>query len=343
MKKHPTSSLYLSFFAVILATANSLTAADVVKLNSGENLNTSTSWEGESLPGSGNTATFNATTTDNGNAISFRAAGNTSSQTWGALKVTDTGATITVVDMGTITVGALGGTIIDMSQATGDLTFSSSGSTARSLRLSTSSGGTINVKAGRTLTTHNLTNNSGTRTYTFTGGGDIIVNGDNFLTGGAATGIVDGANLYLNGAASGGKLNITAGSALGRTALSALSLEKDTIFATGSIISLAIEDLDFASLHYVDGVLAFSSTQLFYFEGDISERRYDGIITGLTGNEAGLASIDQWSSNLANAYFEYDALNGSVNLVIPEPSTYALIIGGAMLSIVALRRRNKKQ
>ena len=204
-----TKSLPLSFVIVIAGSSiPNVDAADVVKDNNLTGVATGSSWVGGSLPGSANTAVFNSTGVPG--AESLNASGSASSLTWGALKVTDIGGDLTFTSVATVTVGALGGTIIDMSSAVHDVTFDSG-----TVRLATSGGGAINVTSGRTLTVNNLSNNSGTRTYTFSGGGNVVVNGGTFLSGGAASAIIDGANLTLNGDGSSllaGAVTLTSGS-----------------------------------------------------------------------------------------------------------------------------------
>lgn len=313
-------------FSIPLAFAlYNVQAADVVKLSSGA-LNTATSWDGGALPGSGNTALFNSTSVTSGAGATFNASGAASILTWGAMKVTDIAGPLNFTNVATVTVGALGGTIIDLSTAPADVTFDSG-----TLRLSTAAGGSINVASGRTLTVNNLTNNSGTKTYTFNGGGNIVVNGGNFLSGGAASAIINNANLTLNGGGTGllsgsvtlqsGLLNFGNDSALGTKEITATG---GTITASGGARTIGngftlsntvtfggSNDLTITSAISGSGTLAKGGTATLTLDG---ANTYTGetVISGgtLALGAAGLIDNTSGVSLVSGGIFDVSATGG---------------------------------
>lgn len=128
----------------------------------------------------------------------------------------------------TIDLFAVSGTLIDMSNATKDLTFSAGTSTGRRLRVFNS--GTFNIATGRTLTfaaeTRLDSNGSGGNTFTFTGGGDVVFDGNNAGTGnGPVAMVLDGANMTINapgGFGSSSTVTINSGSTLAINDIGAL-------------------------------------------------------------------------------------------------------------------------
>lgn len=150
----------------------------------------------------------------------------TGSPDLGSFRVTDPGGPVSIeVQDSTIDLFGISGTLIDMSAATQDLTFIGDGNGSQaSIRLFGS--GAINVASGRTLTfgtDMRLVNSSGTDTYTFTGGGNIVFDGPNSGSGGIFNAVLDGATLAINAASafsSGSTISVNSGStlALGDTA-----------------------------------------------------------------------------------------------------------------------------
>lgn len=266
-------------------------ADDIVKLNRGRMISAS-AWQGGELPTAADTAVFNSTTT-NGADVSFNSNGKASALTWGALKVTDTGAAINLTNVSTLTIGELGDTILDMSAATGDLSFASG-----TLRFRTKGNSTVTLAKGRTLSVNNLSNHSGTRTYTFDGEGTVIVNG-NFLTGGAASAVIAGGRLILN---SGGTspsipVRVAAGAGFGRTHNSPIDFAGSLRFLEDAYAILSLgENASHATLNRTGGLWSFATKQAFYFEASQGAKpgTYAGIITGLSGTERGLSSIEDW-------------------------------------------------
>lgn len=178
------------------------------------------------------------------------------------------------------------------------------------------------------------------------GANTLKLTGSNSYTG--AT-IVSAGTLLINGSTSAASTVSVEGSAgFGRDVVSALNIGADTTFANDSRIVLALDSgFTNASLNRTDGTWVFDSSQAFTFMdlGGAAEGTYTGLITGLTGSEAGLASIGDWSITNAGwaGTFSYNSGTNSVDLnlsVIPEPSTAALM-AISLASLAFLRRRRR--
>ncbi len=126
--------------AFLLLFCPSADAADRIKVNNANNLNTGTSWT-VGVPDLGNMAVWtNAVTAANTAALG-------GDVTWQGIRIADPGGAVTISAGNTLTlsIGQLG-TSIDMSAATQDLTIQSG------LTLRTASGQFWNIGSGRTLT-----------------------------------------------------------------------------------------------------------------------------------------------------------------------------------------------
>ncbi len=151
---------------------------------------------------------------------------------------------------------------------------------------------------------------------TFGGSGAIVgavtVGTDGALQGGAAV----GSDLEINGAvtlAGGAEIKLTLGAGLNNSTLARLG-----------------------------GLWAFDNLQAFTFT-DLGATTgiYEGLITGLTGSEAGLATIENWVITNPGMIGEFTFTGGQVNLEVtnvPEPGAAVSLLGGVAL-LLGLRRR----
>lgn len=188
---------------------------------------------------------------------------------------------------------------------------------------STFTGGTT-VNAGTLL----IANASGSALGT----GSVTVNGGNF----GGTGIALNAITVKSGATLlGGDGDSTTG---GLTLSGAVSLED------GAVISLALGASNaHSSLIRTGGIWAFDSNQLFTLIS-AQEGTYDNVISGLTGSEVGISTINTWLISNAGltATFTYDGSGGVDMSVVPEPSSAALLIGAFGVMGIVFRRRMRK-
>lgn len=127
------SGLALLTFALALPTAH---AATRTKADNADDLNLTSSWSGGLVPGAFDVATWDSTVTGANSTLLG------ANQSWGGIAITNPGGAVTLGGANTLT---LGGSGIDMSSATQNLTIGSS--------LTLASGGQVwNVATGRTLT-----------------------------------------------------------------------------------------------------------------------------------------------------------------------------------------------
>ncbi|HRJ71451.1 MAG TPA: autotransporter-associated beta strand repeat-containing protein, partial [Terrimicrobiaceae bacterium] len=185
---------------------------------------------------------------------------------------------------------------------------------------------------------------------TFVNEGTLLLNG-----GSISTGIVTVAtNARLGGVGSvAGETFVSAGGVIqagdGVAASGNLTFSSNLSFADGTRIELTLGAAGaHSSLVRGGGTWAFDSDQAFTFVfSNAAAGAYDNIISGLTGSEAGLATIGTWTITNAGAVgtFSYDGAGG-VDLTmsaIPEPSTWALLaLASAGLAAFGrkVRRRN---
>lgn len=187
---------------------------------------------------------------------------------------------------------------------------------------------------------------SGTTTLTgaetFTGlteisQGALLVNGS--LTSSAVT-VETGATLGGTGTVgavtvqSGGFLEGGIGASTG-----ALTLAGNVSLLDGSSIELTLGgSFTHSTLARTGGTWVFDSDQAFTFNigGGATSGVYQNVITGLSGSEAGLATINAWQIDHATGVvgtFSYDGAGG-VDLTvstIPEPRSAITLVGGVLL------------
>jgi hypothetical protein len=219
--------LVLSFGFAATGSFEAGLAADIEKGNGGTSLATAANWTGDFAPTAADNGLFDSVSSSDGaGGQSYTLGSNT---TWNGIKVTTVSAPITIADStGTWTLGgasASTNTIIDMSNASQDLTINESTFTIR-MSSSTLSTYQINVQSGRTFTLNggNLTNQTGTRTLSLLGGGNINLNA-----------VIGGGNLSVSVNDSGGAVTLTAANTYNQTTTvtaGTLKLDnKDTITA----------------------------------------------------------------------------------------------------------------
>jgi autotransporter-associated beta strand protein len=192
LTKYLAATLGLSVVGAITQTAQ---AATITKANNTTDLATGGSWGGGVAPVPTDLALFDSTLASGNSTVSTATL-----VTWGALSFTTINAPVDLTFGGglRLTGGANGGTLIDMSAASADVTINGSITLSANNRQ-------IVVASGRTLTlTGSLNNSGGTKHHTFTGGGTIVLSGNSGGGGtiGATNFAVDGGTtLRLTGSA----------------------------------------------------------------------------------------------------------------------------------------------
>lgn len=187
-------NLLVSFSTVVGFSNASLYAADLHKFNNADALTAATSWVENVVPGTTDNLIWDSTRTAAG-SYSF---GN--GQFTGGVTIQNPGGLVQlrVASNGTTTLA--NNALIDMSAATVDAEW-----TGGAIRIENGNYlPTFTVAAGRTLTIggNGFNNRGNTKTFTFAGAGDVIVNA-NVGSGGAMNFNVNGAKVTMNNAASG--------------------------------------------------------------------------------------------------------------------------------------------
>lgn len=126
----------------------------------------------------------------------------------------------------------------------------------------------------------------------------------------------------------------------------ALTVSGNFTLEDGSIVKLTLGALGaHSSLIRLGGTWSFDLNQAFSFNSAMNAASYDNIISGLTGSEAGLSSIGNWTianPEYAGSTFSYDGSGGIDLALVPEPSAIAVLLSG-IASILGFRRRRNRQ
>ncbi len=186
----------------------------------------------------------------------------------------------------------------------------------------------------------------GTSTYT----GTTTVTAGTLLVSGLLTGSVTNVTAgTLGGTGTVGTVTVSSGAFLqggdGASASGALTSGGDVTLGDNSIVKLTLgASATHSSLTRTGGTWAFDSNQAFTFNFGASAVTYDNIINGLTGSEAGLASIGTWlvtNPEYAGSTFSYDGAGGVDLMLVPEPGSAAALFSGLtmLLGLQRFRRR----
>jgi len=354
--------------AVALAAALQAGAAELIKADNTTNLALQASYTNAAADtGTGDTIRFDQTLVNNG-AFSW------SADNVAALRVVDPGLAITINMTGGSTYGLTNaaGPVIDMSAATQNLTLSNG--TLR-LRGDATNGATIAVAAGRTLSVQTkltYNNGSGLANIRVAGAGNVTVGGVNgviqnkdvsnitsFTHDGTGTVTFSNANTYSGGtllksgtlvagnagALGAGAVTVTGGT-LDLNGASALTLA----LASGQNLSMSSGTLSFSLGTSSDQIASAGSAGFTLSGGTLalilgSGFDYNNVYQLFSGFSSGLSSVSGLTIS------GYDTVNYTASLStaglleftatsIPEPSTYAVIVGGfALVGCVTRRRR----
>ncbi|HEY9248014.1 MAG TPA: autotransporter-associated beta strand repeat-containing protein [Rariglobus sp.] len=366
--KHSLSGAVSLF---VLASVLQSKAADLIKADNTNELGLATSYTTASTP-TGNTLVFDGTLVTNS---SFTWSTNRAAQ---ALRLVDPANAVTLTLSGaTYDLGGTSGvaTPIDLSSATKDFTLTSTSSNAIMRVRGTGGVATISVAGGATLGVQvNLRINNpsaGTNTLRMTGAGNFTVNGTNgkitdkdltnltaFKHDGTGTVTFSNANTYTGGTtlnsgtlvaenagALGGGAVTVSGGALDLNGAGALTLS----LASGKNFTMSAGTLSFnlgtssdqiasagsAGFTLSGGTLALTLGSGFDYNNDY--QLFSGFSSGLSSVSgltiSGYDTVNYTASLSTAGLLEFTATS------IPEPSTYAVIVGGFVLAGCVARRR----
>jgi fibronectin-binding autotransporter adhesin len=236
--------------------------------------------------------------------------------------------------------------------------------TARLILINSSTIAGLNDLAGTSGEVQKL--NAGTSVLTLGGGGNYAFGGVisnptgtvQINKNGAGTQLLNGANTYTGatninagtlggtGSLTGSAVTVVGSAALqggnGTTASGAFSVNGNVNLQDASIIKLTVgAGNTHSTLARTGGTWVFDDNQAFTLF-NAQSGTYDNIITGLTGTEAGLASIGTWTvtNPFSTGTFTFDGTNVDLSLtVVPEPSTFVMLLGGLGVLMAARRFR----
>jgi len=131
----------------------------------------------------------------------------------------------------------------------------------------------------------------------------------------------------------------------GLTASDDLAINGNVTLADNSVIKLTLGGaLTHSTLTRTGGTWLFDLNQAFDLNSlGATTGLYAGIITGLTGTEIGLSTINTWVITTPGITGQFQLVGNQVNLQVtgvPEPATAASLLGGVAL-LVGLRRRRR--
>ncbi len=174
--------------------------------------------------------------------------------------------------------------------------------------------------------------------------GTLLVSGS--IAGSTAT--VSNSGSTLGGTGTIGPATVNSGAILqggdGVSSTGALTSAGNISLANGSEIKLTLGVVGaHSTLARTGGIWSFDNAQTFVLNSGAAAGTYQDIITGLTGSEAGLASISSWTvlnPEYAGSTFTFDGSNVDLVLV-PEPTPAAALIAGfaSLLGLQRFRRR----
>ena len=347
-----------------LVTTNFTTNGSVVTTNTSTNYTTNAATIAATLAGSDSLA-MNGAGTLNLTGVNTYTGG--SAVNTGTVMVYNTSS------LGTGTVTMNGGTL-DLGQVTLANSFSLSGGTVTNgslvnTQLTSVQGGTV----GAVITGTGGLTKSGTQTLTLTAAntymGDTVVSAGTLLVNGSIDSnqnVNVSTNATLGGSGSVGNVTVNSGGTLAPSANGSTSYATLTVASltttNGSTTKLAIGSSvpgNFDSIYSLGDIVLKGNLQFTFNSQTLVEDSYylfqsGGAITGdlssvtqtgLAGETSFVQTANEWSAIVnADQYYKltFDQTTGVLSvLVVPEPSTYAMVGFGvvALLSARYLRRR----
>jgi autotransporter-associated beta strand protein len=339
---------------VALGAAGALSAADLIKADNATALNQASSYTNASgAPTNADWIIFDATFASttavvaSGGSIAMR-----------GLRVTDPGNDVTIaLGNSLFSVGANGVASgqIDLSSATRNLTFTSSGSFG-ALRLY-GSAPSITVAAGRTLTVNApvFVFNTNGGSLVVSGAGAVNLNGEvrngdadtrttRVVHTGSGVLTLGGANIYTGGTAvESGTVAISQNFAMGASSANAIGLNAaagthgemtfggDTLTYGGSL------RIDIAGLFSAGGTF-----DLIDLGAGVSSGRFASVsVAGSYDTDLVNDGFGVWSGSAGGATFVFDQASGDLTVsTIPEPSSAAVWAGFAgLVAVLGAKRR----